>query len=314
MNDQRYSAGHRTALRRFATVITVVTLLGHTVLGFEASYAQPLLALATGYSVQFLLEFLEAWSQGRKPRFIGGRGAWVDFFLSTHITSLAVPMLLFFNDRLWVVAFTVAVAIGSKTLFRAPFGGGTRHIFNPSNFGIIVTLLLFPSVGIAMPWQFTADISGAFDWILPGIIWVSGGYLNLRLTKKGPMIAAWLGGFVLQASLRSLLFSTSLVASLTPMTGVTFALLTLYMIPDPATTPQRPWRQAAFGGAVAALYGLFMAVHIVYGVFAALTIVCAVRGCALYVEALVSRRRPVHGWRRPAGVGAEIPPVEVAPR
>src|SRR5262245_55718395 len=98
--------------------------------------------------MQIVLELLEAWSQARKPRFVGGIGPLVNFLLSAHITALAIAMLLFYNERLWVVAFTVAVAIGSKVLFRAPFGSGTRHVFNPSNFGITVGLLLFPSVGI----------------------------------------------------------------------------------------------------------------------------------------------------------------------
>ena len=69
----------------------------------------------------------------------------VDFLLSAHISALAVSMLLYYSDRLWVVAFAAAVSIASKTLLRAPVRGGWRHFLNPSNFGITCTLLLFPS-------------------------------------------------------------------------------------------------------------------------------------------------------------------------
>jgi hypothetical protein len=34
-------------LRRFAIAISILNILGHTVLGFEQSWAQPLVALAT---------------------------------------------------------------------------------------------------------------------------------------------------------------------------------------------------------------------------------------------------------------------------
>ena len=115
----RYSPGHLAGLRRFAIAITVLTILGHGVLGFEQSYAQPLVSLAAAYSTQLLLEWLTAWSERRRPRFAGGPAALVNFLLSAHITGLAVAMLLYFNDRLWDIAFASAVAIASKTVFRA---------------------------------------------------------------------------------------------------------------------------------------------------------------------------------------------------
>ena len=56
-------------------------------------------------------------------------------------SALAIAMLLYYNERLWDVAFATSVAIASKYVFRVPYGAGTRHVFNPSNFGITVTLL-----------------------------------------------------------------------------------------------------------------------------------------------------------------------------
>ena len=60
------------ALRRFATAITALTVLGHTVLGFEQSYAQVLVALVTAYSLELVLESLDAWAEGRRPWYRGG--------------------------------------------------------------------------------------------------------------------------------------------------------------------------------------------------------------------------------------------------
>ena len=274
-------------LRRFAIAITFLNILGHTVLGFEQSWAQPLVALVTAYSVELLLETIDAGMNRQQPRFWGSIGTFIDFLLSAHITGLAVAMLLYANERLFPIAFATAVAIGSKALFRLP--GGKRHFFNPSNLGITITLLLFPWVGIAPPYQFTENLSGWADWILPGLIVCTGTFLNARFTGKLPLIAAWLGGFALQAALRSYVFETPLIAALLPMTGVAFVLFTFYMVTDPGTTPSKPLDQVFFGASVAAAYGLLMLCHIVFGLFFALTIVCTFRGLSFYTQAWIAQ-------------------------
>ena len=44
------------ALRRFAITISVLNVLGHTVLGFENSWAQMFVALLTAYFTEIFLE------------------------------------------------------------------------------------------------------------------------------------------------------------------------------------------------------------------------------------------------------------------
>ncbi|MBV9211339.1 MAG: enediyne biosynthesis protein UnbU, partial [Acidobacteria bacterium] len=140
------------------------------------------------------------------------------------------------------------------------------------------------------PYHFTENLDRIGDWVLPGIIIVTGTFLNWRFTKKLPLIAAWLSGFFVQAIIRSWLFDTPLVAALLPMTGMAFILYTFYMVTDPATTPQGKLAQVFFGAGVAATYGLLMVSHIVFGLFFALTIVCTVRGLGLYALALMAQR------------------------
>jgi hypothetical protein len=289
--DSWWSTTNRLAgLRRFAVAITALNVLGHFFLGFEQSWAQPLLSLAVAYSVELSLEAVDAWANRRKPYFLGGLGSLTDFLLSAHITGLAVAMLLYANDRLWPVAFASGAAIASKRIFRAPVGNATRHFFNPSNFGITITLLLFPWVGIAPPYHFTENTSGVVDWLLPALIVVSGTFINFRFTHRLPLVAAWLSCFVAQALVRGLVFGTPINAGLIPMTGLAFVLYTFYMVTDPATTPNSVRGQVAFGAAVAAVYSLLMVAHVVFGLFFALTAVCAVRGIGLHVEAWMARR------------------------
>jgi hypothetical protein len=278
------------ALRRFATAITILNILGHTVLGFEQAYATPIVALLTAYSTEILFEWLESRRLGRRPRFIGPGTTFVDFLLSAHITGLAVAMLLYANDRLWPVAFAAAVAIASKHLFRVGTNGSRRHFFNPSNLGITATLLAFPWVGIAQPYMFTENLSGGWDWLLPAVIVCSGSFLNGKFTKKLPLIGAWLGGFALQALVRHFLFGNLLLPSLNPMTGVAFLLFTFYMVTDPATTPVTLRGQIGFGLAVAAAYGTLMSFHVVFGLFFGLSLVCVGRGALLHLRALAAQR------------------------
>ena len=272
-------------LRRFAIAITVLNILGHAFFGFEQSFAQPVVALASAYTVELLLELIDARCNRRPLRFLGGGvRRFVEFLLSAHITGLACAMLLYANDRLGPVMFASVVAICSKCILRAPAERGTRHFFNPSNFGITITLLAFSWVSIAPPYQFTENMTGVGDWILPAVIVCTGTFLNARFTRRLPLIAAWLGGFVAQAALRSFLFGDSFGAALVPMTGVAFILYTFYMVTDPATTPAGRRDQIAFGLSVAAVYGLLMVTHVVFGLFFALTLVCAVRGLGMYAR------------------------------
>jgi hypothetical protein len=278
------------ALRRFAAAITLLNIIGHTVLGFEQSYATPLVSLFAAYLTELLLETLESRRIGQRPRFLNGPKAFVDFMLPAHISGLAVAMLLYANDRLLPVAFAAVVAIASKHLFRAGVNGSRRHFFNPSNLGITATLLAFPWVGIAQPYMFTENLSGGWDWFLPVLIICTGSFLNFKLTKRIPLILSWLAAFVVQAAVRHFLFGNLFLPSLNPMTGVAFLLFTYYMVTDPATTPSAPRGQIAFGAAVAAVYGTLMAFHIVFGLFFGLTAVCAGRGVLLWARGLAAQR------------------------
>jgi Na+-translocating ferredoxin:NAD+ oxidoreductase RnfD subunit len=290
--DRWYLQDRLGGLRRFAIAITVLNLLEHTFFGFEQSYAQPLVGLAAAYGTEIALELVDAKANRRRPRFAGGGESLVDFLLSAHITGLAVSMLLYANQRLAPVAFGAAAAIASKSAIRLPVNGSIRHVFNPSNFGIALTLLLFPSVGIAPPYMFTENLGPVGDWLLPSLIVGLGTLLNARFTHRLPLIAGWLLGFAFQAGLRHALFGARLEGALMPMSGVAFLLFTFYMVTDPATTPGRPRDQVAFGLAVALAYGALMRLHVVFGLFFSLALVSGARLLWLSVLALSRRTAP----------------------
>lgn len=291
-NDPWSQARRLGGLRRFAAAITVFNVLGHTVLGFEQSWAQPLVSLATAYTCELLAEWMDASGDQRPPRFRGGPRQFVDFLLPAHITGLAVAMLLYASDRLAPIMFAAAVAIASKSLLHIRSGGRVRHFLNPSNFGITMTLLLFPWVSIAPPYHFSENLRGIGQLILPALICASGTVINIRFTSRMWLILGWWGGFVAQAVLRSLFLNAGLIASLNPMTGVAFVLFSYYMITDPATTPFDKRSQLVIGFSVAAAYGVLVILHVAFGFFFALTLISAARGLRLFVASLNPEMAP----------------------
>ena len=277
-------SGRQAALRRFAIAITLLTLLGHTVLGFEQSIAQPLVALGTAYGLQILFEWIYATGNGLRPKYAGGFERLVDFLLPAHIAALAIAMLMYFNDRLSVVVFSVAIAIASKFVLRVPTADGSTHIFNPSNLALCTTFVLYPSVGLAMPWQWTTELSGTADWIFPVLIICTGTLLHIKYAGRIWVVISFLVAFLVQGVIRSLFVDMNLLAALAPATGVPAAIFTFYMAPDPATSPVLRGRQMLFGASIAFVYMALVMLHVLYALFFALAIVCLVRGMCIFYQ------------------------------
>ncbi len=303
------------ALRRFAISISVLNILGYTVLGFEQPWVWPLIAVAYAYLLETGLEAIGARLDGRTPRFLGGglRG-YMEFLLPAHITALAVNMLSYPSDKVLVMLFGVSVAIGAKWVLRAPVRGRLRHFMNPSNFGIAAILVLYPWASIAPPYQFTEYTHAPFDQIIPAIIIVAGTMINAKLTGRMWLIFGWLLFFGAQAVVRGLLFDTAILGALSMMGGTAFVLFTNYMISDPGTTPSRKFPQFAFGAGVAVAYGFLTGAHIAYGLFFATATVCLIRGVYLWSLYLIERSHAqAAAAPTPAAPALEIPVARPEP-
>jgi Na+-translocating ferredoxin:NAD+ oxidoreductase RnfD subunit len=273
------------ALRRFAVAITILNVCGRLWLGFENSWAQMFAAVLTAYLVEIVLEVVDARANERPFKFAGGWGRSVDFLLPAHISGLAVSMLLYAGGLLLPFAFASAVGIASKTLFTARVNKSARHFLNPSNTGVAVTVLLFPVIAPAVPYQFTEYLSGGFNRALPVVVLCVGTFMNWRYTKRMPLVLSWVVAFALQGEVRCLLNDLPLFVGLAPMTGVSFVLFTFYMITDPGATPSGRRGQVIFGAATASVYALLMLTHVGFALFYALLIVSAARGLLLHLKA-----------------------------
>ena len=285
----KQNAGYRRfALWYFMTLIVIWHVFGQAYLGFEQSWAHPLTTIGTACLAQIFFEWVDAKANRRKPRYAGGIGNFFNLLPPAVIAGAAVGMLLYPNERITPMIFAALATIASKVLirFRLP-NGQTQHVFNPSNFGITITLLLFPDVvGMAPPYHFTENLVGFWHWALPAFILLTGLFLHSVATGRLPLCLAWIGGFVGQALFRAWLGGNPWYVPMMPMSSAAFIIFTLYMIPDPATTPLKPVRQVLFALAVAIVYGALQLAHVVYGLFIALAIVCLVRGVSIHVYSL----------------------------
>jgi hypothetical protein len=296
----------RMGLRTSAAFATLFTILGHTVFGFEQSWAQVFVALISGYSCAILFEWVDARSNGRVPEFVGG-GKWkvVNFLLAPHMTSITLSFLIYVNQRLWIMALACAIAIGSKYVLRVRQNGRLRHFMNPSNFAIALILYVFQWTGM-LPWSYTIDLHGAWDWIVPAIIVMLGIRLNILFTGRIPTIVSWLTSFVVFAWLRSMFLGYPFTGQLVVLTGIPMVLFTLYMITDPQTSPSKLPSQIIFGSGIALAYSFLLMAHVQYTMFYSVTAVCFVRGMWLQ---WLDLRETSPGW----GLSRGEPPLAREP-
>jgi hypothetical protein len=242
------------------------------------------------------LEAIDAWAYGRQARYMGKGWKGVGtFLLSNHMTSITMSFLVYAGSKTSVLAFAVFAGIASKYVFRVQVDGRTKHFFNPSNFGIVATLIFFPWVN-TIPYQFTEWLPGNLDWMVTAIVFALGFRLNFLFTQRLYVIFAWAGGFLLQGVLRSALLDTPIMAELLPFTGPAFVLFTFYMITDPMTSPQSPRAQLVFGASIAFFYWFYMALHIPNQIFLCVTTVTGIRGVMMWV----AERRKVYTPKEPS--------------
>ena len=304
----KQKAGHRLyALWHFTTFMATWHIVGQAYLGFEQAWAHPMLTVGTACLMQFLLEWVDAKASKRTPRYAGGIANFLNLFPPAIIVGGALGMLLYPNELLMPAVFAAIISIASKVLIRVTLPNGLKqHIFNPSNLGICATLLLFPDVvGMAPPYHFTENLTGAWHWGVPGIILTSGLVLHYRATGRLPLCATWLLAYAAQALFRAWLDGVPWYVPMMPMSSAAFIIFTLYMIPDPATTPLVWWRQVLFAIAVAVVYGVLVTTQHVFGLFLALFGVCLVRGVSIAIYTrFLERKDQTMGAGEPRMVSA----------
>ena len=234
-----------------AAALTLWTTLGQTAYYFNRDFRDLAAAIGTGCILDFLLAII-LFKQVTIP-------------LSAYITGLSIGLLLESND--WRV-FAVAAVWGilSKYLLR----DSKRHYFNPSNFAIVMTLMLCHGLASVAPGsQWGADYRIA-------LVILALGLLMMRRVNRLDLAFAWLGGYVFMGLVRMALGQGGLVFVIGPMTGAEFALFTFSMMPDPKASPPTRRGRIAWGISIAVMDGILRYFEIRYSMFYALFVHTAI--------------------------------------
>ena len=134
------------------------------------------------------------------------------------------------------------ISIMSKYVLR--FRG--RHLWNPSNFGVTMMLLLAGEYVASLGQQ-----AGNEVWPVL-LIWALGSLILYRLGRLHiPLV--FLATFIPLAFLRSTITGNGWRAELGPVTWPMFQLYIFFMITDPPTTTKRRWSQCLVAALVAVM-------------------------------------------------------------
>ena len=262
----------------FAAILTGYVVLGVAWLGFNRSPGQVLAIVALGCTLDVALH----WALRKRELILP---------LSAFITSLSLAILLNYAHDYALLALPVFLAIGSKYLLTVD----GRHHYNPSLFGVAVTLLTAGHLISAAP---------AYQW--GGTVAMSAFVVTLALAGflfrigRGWLIASFLVTYALQTALRAWIMRAHLppeMLFLGTLTSPPFFLFTFFMLTDPRTSPATRGAQIGVGVSIALVDLVLHRLESVFTFFYAAFVVATVRFAWLHGRAMWrdgARRRITH--------------------
>jgi enediyne biosynthesis protein E5 len=192
-------------------LITLILVVGEWTYGAIGGYQK--LAITLGTCV-VLEAALSLWLIGRKP-----------MLQSAYITGVSLTILVRPEAGLvWPFVVGAALSIGSKYVLRYR----DRHLWNPSNFGLSVLLLLAPAKVALLSHELGNDVLGnAVIWGVGLLVASKARVLHITLT--------YAFSFAALAVLRAAITDASVMAEVAPLTGPMYQLLCFFMLTDPRT-------------------------------------------------------------------------------
>jgi Na+-transporting NADH:ubiquinone oxidoreductase subunit NqrB len=245
-------------------LITCVLLAGQLSFGFLESWSRTFLAIVTAIGVEMAI--------GRAVY-----GKW-PHLASAYVSGISVGILVR-SPAYWPYALCAAISIMSKYVLRVR----GRHLWNPTNFGIVAMLLLAPDAVASLSVQWGNNL-------LPMVIvWVFGAVI-LRMVGRLHITLTYVASFLLFAIVRAAVTGHPFLAEVAPITGPMYQLFIFFMITDPKTTVGPKWAQCLVAFLVAAVEAIFRLMQFVHAPFYALFVVGPI---ANVVEMALSKKRAV---------------------
>jgi hypothetical protein len=224
-------------------LITSVLLVGDAAFGILLNHPAPTLALWTGGYVTSYTPTLLAIATTVVSEMLIGRfyfGKW-PHIASAYVSGISAGILIK-SPELWPFVLCGLISITSKYVLRL----GDRHLWNPTNLGVTLMLLL------AGDHVASLSVEAGNEIWSPLVIWVLGGMILWQL-GRWHISLAFIAAFVPLAVLRSLVTGHDWRTEVAPITSPMFQLYIFFMITDPKTTTQRRWSQVLVAVLVAVM-------------------------------------------------------------
>jgi len=264
--DKRYLA---------PALVTMVLLAGQVTFGFLESWSRTVLAIVTAIAVEIVLGRLF-------------RGRW-PHLASAYVSGISVGMLIR-SPAFWPYALCSAISITSKYVLRID----DRHLWNPSNFGLVAMLVLAADTvaGLSVQWGNT---------LLPmAVVWVFG-FAIINSLGRIHVTITYVVSFVGFALLRAAITGHPWPSEVAPITGPMYQLFIFFMITDPKTAVSSVRGQSLVAFLVAAVECVFRLLEWVHAPYYALFVVGP---AANLVEMRLGARRGAAAEGAPAAAGA----------
>jgi enediyne biosynthesis protein E5 len=221
--------------------ITVILIGAHFYYGVLENFTPSWLGALTGgwitsYSPTFVTILAAIGAELLFGRFAYGK--WPNP-VSAYITGISAGILIK-SPELWPFVLCAVISIASKYALRVR----GRHLWNPTNFGVTVLLLLAP--------QHTASLSVQYGNIIWSnvLIWTLGALILWKIGKLHiPVTFAIV--YLLLSPYRAWATGNAWLTELAPLTGPMYQLFMFFMITDPKTTTRYKWSQCLVAGLVA---------------------------------------------------------------
>ncbi len=194
-----------------------VPWLGTLTGGWITSYSPTFVTILAAIGTELILGYI-------------AYGKWINP-ASAYVTGISAGILIK-SPELWPFVLCALISIASKYALRV----GGRHVWNPTNFGVTVLLLLAP--------LHTASLSVQYGNVLwaDALIWTLGALILWRIGKLH-IPATFAAVYLLLSPLRSVLTGNAWLTEVAPLTGPMYQLYMCFMITDPKTTTHRKWSQ-----------------------------------------------------------------------
>jgi enediyne biosynthesis protein E5 len=228
-------------------LVTIVLLVGQLAFGFLESWSRTVLAIVTAIGVEVILSKLFS-------------GTW-PHLASSYISGISIGMLVR-SPAIWPYALCSAISITSKYVLRVE----GRHIWNPSNFGIVAMLVLASDAVASLSVQWG-------NMLLPMVVVWCFGSVIIHTLGRFHITLTYVASFIGFALLRSMITGHPFLSEVAPITGPMYQLFIFFMITDPKTTVRSFRGQCLVAFLVAAVEAGFRLLQFVHSPYYALFLV-----------------------------------------